>query len=67
VSTQYPVDISEDSLHEQRQRRAWIPGAIQATTSVHDKLHRDCLFRPRGSFYLPRVGAVQTFILASRL
>ncbi|HUK06325.1 MAG TPA: adenylate/guanylate cyclase domain-containing protein [Stellaceae bacterium] len=44
-----------------------MPGAIQATASVHSLLARDCLFRPRGSFYLPRVGSVQTFILASRL
>jgi class 3 adenylate cyclase len=44
-----------------------MPGAIQATGLVHDKLARDFLFRPRGSFYLPRVGAIQTFILASRL
>ena len=68
MSTQYLVDISEDSLYEHRKRRrAWTPGAIQATSPVHDKLNRDCLFRPRGSFYLRRFGAVRTFILASRL
>jgi class 3 adenylate cyclase len=44
-----------------------MPGAIQATVSVHDQIARDCLFRPRGSFYLPHVGSIQTFILASRL
>jgi hypothetical protein len=44
-----------------------MPGAIQATASVHRELARDFLFRPRGSFYLPRVGSIQTFILASRL
>jgi len=44
-----------------------MPGVIQATASVHDKLARDFLFRLRGSFYLPRVGSIQTFILASRL
>jgi hypothetical protein len=44
-----------------------MPGAIQATESIHAKLARDFLFRPRGSFYLPHVGAIRTFILASRL
>jgi class 3 adenylate cyclase len=44
-----------------------MPGVIQATESIHVRLARDFLFRPRGSFYLPHVGAVRTFILASRL
>jgi adenylate cyclase len=44
-----------------------MPGAIQVTETVHRMLTSDFLFRPRGSFYVPRVGAVQTFILASRL
>jgi class 3 adenylate cyclase len=44
-----------------------MPGVIQVTEPVHHRLVRDFLFRPRGSFYLPSVGAVQTFILASRL
>jgi adenylate cyclase len=43
------------------------PGVIQATEPVHRRLARDFLFRPRGSFYVPRIGTVQTFILASRL
>ena len=44
-----------------------MPGAIQTTESIHAKLARDFLFRPRGSFYLPNIGALRTFILASRL
>ncbi|HZT19283.1 MAG TPA: cache domain-containing protein [Dongiaceae bacterium] len=42
------------------------PGAVQATEAAYRRLREDFLFRPRGRFYLPRVGEAQTFILAGR-
>lgn len=43
------------------------PGSIQASEAVYRRLRPQFLFRPRGTFYLPRVGAARTFVLASRL
>ena len=40
---------------------------IQVTEAAYHRLSRHYLFRPRGSFYMPRVGAAQSFILAGRL
>jgi len=40
------------------------PGGIQATEAVYAALRQMFLFRPRGSFYIPRVGEARTFILA---
>ncbi len=42
-------------------------GSIQVSEAAYELLRHQFLFRPRGSFYLPRVGAARTFILASRL
>jgi adenylate cyclase len=42
------------------------PSMVQVTEAAYRRLRRDFLFRPRGRFYLPRVGEAQTFILASR-
>ncbi|HTO81429.1 MAG TPA: cache domain-containing protein [Methylomirabilota bacterium] len=42
-------------------------GAVQATEAAYDRLRQDFVFRPRGSFYLPRVGEARTFVLAGRL
>jgi len=42
-------------------------GGIQVTEAAYNRLRQHYLFRPRGSFYLPRVGAARTFILAGRL
>lgn len=42
-------------------------GSIQVSEAAYRHLRRQFLFRPRGSFYLPRVGAARTFVLASRL
>jgi len=42
------------------------PGAIQVSEAAYDRLHSHFLFRPRGSFYLPRLGPTQTFVLGSR-
>jgi len=39
-------------------------GAIQASGALQSALPRGFLFRPRGSFYLPRVGEMRAFILA---
>jgi adenylate cyclase len=44
-----------------------VPGVIQVSERVHERLAGDFLFRPGGGFYLPRVGPVQTFILSARL
>jgi len=42
-------------------------GTVQATEAAYRQLRQDFLFRPRGSFYLPNIGATQTFVLAGRL
>jgi adenylate cyclase len=44
-----------------------LPGTVQATEAAYQRLREDFLFRPRGSFYLPRVGDARTFVLAGRL
>lgn len=41
-------------------------GAIQASEPLYDALRRGFVFRPRGSFYLPRVGEMRSFILAGQ-
>ncbi|HKF62146.1 MAG TPA: cache domain-containing protein [Dongiaceae bacterium] len=43
-----------------------LPSTVQVTEATYRRLRRDFLFRPRGRFYLPRVGEAQTFILASQ-
>jgi adenylate cyclase len=40
---------------------------IQVSEAAYQRLRQQFLFRPRGSFYVPRVGPAQTFVLASRL
>ncbi len=42
-------------------------GVIQVSEAAYHHLRRQFLFRPRGSFYLPRVGSARTFVLAGRL
>jgi adenylate cyclase len=44
-----------------------MPGTVQATEAVYQRLREDFLFRPRGSFHLPHVGDARTFVLAGRL
>ncbi|CAI3932203.1 cache domain-containing protein [Commensalibacter papalotli (ex Botero et al. 2024)] len=41
-------------------------GAVQVTQSAYASLRNDFLFRPRGTFYIPKVGISHTFILAGR-
>jgi class 3 adenylate cyclase len=43
------------------------PGAIQATESVQHMLRAGFLFRPRGAFWLPRLGEMPTFLLVRAL
>ena len=47
--------------------RSAVPGAIQASEAVQRSIGRNFMFRPRGDFYLARVGSIQTFVLASRI
>jgi class 3 adenylate cyclase len=42
------------------------PGTIQVSEAAYRHLRAHFLFRPRGSFYLPRLGPTQTFVLGSR-
>lgn len=42
-------------------------GTIQASEAAYRRLRQQFLFRPRGSFYIPRVGPALTFVLATRL
>jgi adenylate cyclase len=42
-------------------------GVIQVSEAAYRHLRRQFLFRPRGTFYLPRVGSTRTFVLAGRL
>jgi adenylate cyclase len=44
-----------------------VPGAIQTSEAAYRRLRQGFLLRPRGTFYLPTVGASQTFVLAGRL
>jgi adenylate cyclase len=44
-----------------------LPGTVQATEAAYQRLRENFLFRPRGSFYMPRVGDARTFVLAGRL
>jgi len=44
-----------------------LPGAIQTSEAAYLRLRDRFLFRPRGTFFLPHVGAAQTFLLAGRL
>ena len=41
-------------------------GSIQVSEGAYEALNRQFLFRPRGMFYVPRVGTARTFILAGR-
>jgi adenylate cyclase len=43
-----------------------LPSTVQVTEAAYQRLRREFLFRPRGRFYLPRIGEAQTFILASQ-
>jgi class 3 adenylate cyclase len=43
------------------------PGAIQVADAAYAALRQDFLFRPRGSFWLPRVGEMRTYVLAGVL
>jgi adenylate cyclase len=42
-------------------------GAVQASDGAYDRLRKDFLFRPRGSFYRPGRGESRTFVLAGQL
>jgi class 3 adenylate cyclase len=42
------------------------PGMIQVGEAAYQRLRAHFLFRPRGRFYLPRLGTTQTFVLGSR-
>ncbi len=44
-----------------------LPGSVQATEAAYGRLRQAFLFRPRGSFYLPRLGEARIFVLAGRL
>lgn len=41
-------------------------GAVQVTQTAYSALKNDFLFRPRGTFFIPKVGISHTFILAGR-
>jgi class 3 adenylate cyclase len=43
------------------------PGAIQTTEAVQQMLRASFLFRPRGAFWLPRLGEMPTFLLVRAL
>jgi class 3 adenylate cyclase len=43
-----------------------VPGTIQVSEAVHRRLRQHFLFRLRGSFYRPRLGTTETFILGGR-
>jgi adenylate cyclase len=43
------------------------PGSIQTSEHTYLRLRNSFLFRPRGTFYLPVAGSMQTFILAGRM
>ncbi len=41
-------------------------GSIQVSERAYEQLRRQFLFRPRGVFYVPRIGTARIFILAGR-
>ena len=41
-------------------------GSIQVSEHAYEQLRQQFLFRARGVFFLPRIGAARTFILAGR-
>jgi len=43
------------------------PGAVQVTEAAYGRLARDFLFRPRGNFWLPRIGQSRMFVLAGQV
>jgi class 3 adenylate cyclase len=43
-----------------------VPGTIQVSEAAHRRLRQHFLFRLRGSFYRPRLGTTETFIMGSR-
>ncbi len=43
------------------------PGSVQVTEAAYRRLSRDFVFRPRGSFWLPRVGETRMFVLAGQV
>jgi adenylate cyclase len=42
------------------------PGTIQVCETTYRRLRAEFLFRPRGAYYLPGFGAMNTFVLGSR-
>jgi adenylate cyclase len=57
-----------DAVRMANAMAASAPGSgIQVTETAYHHLNRHFLLRPRGSFYMPRVGAAQSFVLAGRL
>jgi GAF domain-containing protein len=44
-----------------------VPGTVQVTEAAYQRLRHHFLFRPRGRFYMPRVGESRTYVLATRL
>jgi adenylate cyclase len=44
-----------------------VSGGIQVSEAAYRRLRQQFLFRPRGTFYVPRVGPAHTFVLSSRL
>jgi class 3 adenylate cyclase len=42
------------------------PGTIQVCGRTYQRLRNEFLFRPRGAYYLPGFGAMDTFVLGSR-
>jgi class 3 adenylate cyclase len=43
-----------------------LPGAIQAAPSTYQRLKSNYIFEPRGTFYIPTLGDLETFILRGR-
>ena len=57
-----------DVIHtaELMARSAVDPGTVQVSERAYAQLRQAFLFRPRGVFYVPRIGTARTFILAGR-
>ena len=41
-------------------------GSIQVSERAYEQLRQQFLFRPRGVFYMPRIGTARIFTLAGR-
>jgi hypothetical protein len=43
---------------------AGVPGEIQVTDAMYQRLREHCLFKPRGAYYVEGTGKLATYLLS---